>query len=328
MMDLSGKKILFIGPKYYDYHTQIVRKCEQFGAEIDFYPEMVNDLVNRFAKITSVRLKKYLQQRYLDSVLEAVKAKHYDIFFLVRGEIVTPEFLKQLRAMLDQAIFIMYQWDSAVHNDYVAKISHFDRVLTFDKADAQKYQIGYLPLFYSDQYKNISANQVAKAYDIVFFGAYHSDRLQVVKQVYEEAKLHNLNFYHHLYITKFSLFRGLLTGKITLNDLKFLKTFTVPSTFIVNMYTKTKAVLDIEMTKQNGFTIRTLEVLGANLKLITTNINVACEHFFNPQQILILDRKKIELDPNFFNSSHTYDTSINQYHIDSWLQKILSKELI
>jgi hypothetical protein len=326
MIDLSGKKILFIGPKYYDYHTHIIQKCEHSGAEIDFYPEMVNNLINRFAKIASAPLKKYLRQRYLNTILSAVKSKHYDIFFLIRGEIVTSEFLKQLKAMSDKTLFVMYQWDSMAHNNYAMNINYFDRVLTFDKTDAQHYKIDYLPLFYTDQYKNLSTIQSANLYDIVFFGAYHSDRLQIIKQIDKEAKLYNLKFHHHLYITKISLFRALVTGKIGVNDLKFLKTFTVPSAVIIDAYAKTKAVLDIEMTHQNGLTIRTLEVLGSNLKLITTNANIADEPFYDSKRIFLLDRKNVTLDPNFFENDLVWDTEIERYHIDNWLQKIFSKE--
>jgi hypothetical protein len=328
MIDLSGKKILFIGPKYYSYHTQIIEKCERFGAVIDFYPEMVNNLINRFAKIASAPLKKYLRQRYLNTILSAVKSKHYDIFFLIRGEIVTSEFLKQLKAMSDKTLFVMYQWDSIAHNNYTMNINHFDRVLTFDKTDAQHYKIDYLPLFYTDQYKNLSTIQSANLYDIVFFGAYHSDRLQIIKQIDKEAKLYNLKFYHHLYITKFSLFRGLVTGKIGVDDLKFLKTFTVPSAVIIDAYAKTKTVLDIEMIHQNGLTIRTLEVLGSNLKLITTNANIADEPFYNSKRIFLLDRNNIKLDPSFFENDLAWDTDIERYHIDNWLQKIFSKEAV
>lgn len=326
MIELSGKKILFIGPKYYDYHTEIIKKLEMFGAEVDFYPEMLNNIINRFAKLASVPLKKYLRKRYLNAILNDVKSKRYDIFLLIRGEIITPEFLEELKSMMDNTLFVMYQWDSMVHNNYESKIKYFDKVLTFDKKDAQEYKIDHLSLFYMDKYKNISMMKSSKLYDIVFFGAYHSDRLQIIKQISKEAELKNLKFYHHLFTTKFSMVRALFFGKITIDDLKYLNTFTVPSSFIVDAYSKTKAVLDIEMTNQHGLTIRTLEVLGSNLKLMTTNVNIADEVFFNSERVFLLDRNKIELSQKFFNDDLVWDVNIEQYYIDNWLQKIFYEE--
>lgn len=326
MINLSGKKILFIGPEYYDYHTNIIQKLESFGANIDYYPEMINNFTQRAAKIIKREFRKWVQQRYLNVILKKIASQHYDIFFLIRGEIITPEFIEKIKNFSPDVYCVMYQWDSVTHNNYLSKLSYFDQISTFDKTDAQKYAINYLPLFYTDQYKNIAHLTLGATYDIVFYGAYHSDRLQIIKQIDKQAKEQNLNFYHHLYITKFSLFRGLLTGVIKKTDLPFLKTFTVPSSIIHNAYSQTKAVLDIEMKNQNGLTIRTLEVLGSNLKLITTNANIADEPFYDSKRIMIIDRKKIKLESSFFENNLVWDTEIEQYHIDNWLSNIFSKE--
>jgi len=326
MIDLAGKKILFIGPKYYDYHTNIIQKMESFGASVDYYPEMVNNFAQRAAKIIKGTFRKWIQQRYLNVILEKIASQRYDIFFLIRGEIITPEFIEKIKSSSPDAYCVMYQWDSVTHNNYLSKLPYFNQISTFDKTDAKKYKINYLPLFYTDHYKNIAYSTLETTYDIVFFGAYHSDRLQIIKQIDKHAKEQNLNFYHHLYITKFSLFRGLLTGVIKKTDLPFFKTFTVPSFTIQNVYSQTKAVLDIEMKNQNGLTIRTLEVLGSNLKLITTNANITDEPFYDSKRIMILDRKKIKLDSSFFENNLVWDTEIEQYHIDNWLSNIFSKE--
>jgi spore maturation protein CgeB len=114
-------------------------------------------------------------------------------------------------------------------------------------------------------------------------------------------------------------------GKISLNDLQYLKTFTVASNVIQEAYKRTKTVLDIEMSNQNGLTIRTLEVLGSNLKLITTNKNVVNELFFDTRRVFVLDRKNIFLEPSFFIHTIEFNTEIEKYHIDNWLTHILSK---
>lgn len=325
-MNLHGKKILFIGPQYYDYHTNIIQKLESFGANVDYYPEMVNNFTQRAAKIIKGKFARWVQQHYLNTMLTKIASQCYDIFFLIRGEIITPEFLEKIKSTSPNTYFIMYQWDSVTHNNYLSKLPYFDRISTFDKVDAKKYNLNYLPLFYTDQYKNIVHSTLQQAYDIVFFGAYHSDRLHIIKQIDKQAKEMDLNFYHHLYITKFSLFRGLLSGTIQKTDLPFLRTFTVTSSVIHKAYSHTKAVLDIEMLNQNGLTIRTLEVLGSNLKLITTNANIANEHFYNSKRIFLLDRNNIKLDPSFFKNDLVWDAELEQYHIDNWLTKIFSKE--
>ncbi len=325
MIDLSGKKILLIGPKYYDYHTNIVRKLEQWGGKVDYYPEMINNFSQRAAKVIKGKFRTFIEKRYLDSLLSSIGTKHYDHVLLIRGEIITPSFMQELRHRLPKARFTIYQWDSQKHNNYLPLLPYFDHALTFDPIDAVSFRLKYLPLFYTDAYKKIAEASNAKEYGIAFFGAYHSDRLSIVKQIDMESKRHGLKFYHHIFITKFSLFRALLLRKIMLSDLKYLKTFTVSSSVIHDIYSKTKAVLDIEMTHQNGLTIRTLEVLGSNLKLLTTNATIRNEPFFDTNRIVILNRSAIEISPDFFATPLAEDPRLHQYHIDQWLSTLLTQ---
>lgn len=325
MIDLSGKKILFIGPKYYDYHTNIIQKLQHWGGEVDYYPEMINNFLQRAAKVIKGRFRTFVQDRYLHTLLDSIGTKHYDHVLLIRGEIITPSFMEELRRRLPKAHFTLYQWDSQKHNNYLPILPYFDHALTFDPLDAQNFHLDYLPLFYTDAYKQIAESTHSKEYDIAFFGAYHSDRLAIVKQIDAEAKRYGFKFYHHIYITKFSLFRALLRRKITLDDLHYLKTFTVHSSVIHDIYAKTKAVLDVEMTHQNGLTIRTLEVLGSNLKLLTTNTTIQNEPFFDPHRIAVLNRSSIELSPDFFATPLAQDPRLDHYHIDHWLTTLLSR---
>ncbi|MDP3301476.1 MAG: hypothetical protein Q8S36_05855 [Sulfuricurvum sp.] len=328
MIDLSGKRILFIAPRYYDYHLNIIQKLQLFGAEVDYYPEMVNDFINRCAKLLSSSFKNHLQQRYLQKTLDSVQSSHYNILFVIRGEILTPEFLDRLKSAITPNQSLLYQWDSMTHNNYEALIPCFDTAFTFDKIDSDRLGIRHLPLFYTDAYEKIAKNDDPKIYDIVFYGSFHSDRLSIIKTIDRQAKTHNLRFHHHLYITKFSLFRGLITRTLSVKDLPYLKTFTVPSSVIQDTYSRTKAVLDIEMANQNGLTIRTLEVLGANLKLITTNLNIMNEIIFDPKRIFCLDRKNIKLNRAFFDHQLESDPKIGQYHLDTWLATIFQKEAV
>lgn len=323
-MDLSGQKILFIGPKYYDYHIHIVQTLANWGANVDYYPEMVNDFSQRAAKIIKGAFAKWVQQRYNNALIEKIKDKEYDLFLLIRGEIITPECVEQIKRFSPNARCIMYQWDSLKHNDYRSKIPLFDTVMTFDPQDAIALKLDYLPLFYRDDYAKLRECHTAKEYDIVFFGAYHSDRLDIIKVLTKEAARYGLKFYHHLYITRFSLLRGLMTRKLRIDDLKFLKTFTVGAQYVIDKYAQTKAVLDIEMSNQNGLTIRTLETLGANLKLITTNKTILKTPFFDPTRILFLDRYALALDLRFFDGSLKWDSRLEEYSLDSWLEKLIS----
>ena len=85
-------------------------------------------------------------------------------------------------------------------------------------------------------------------------------------------------------------------------NIKKLSFKTLSHQQIIEIYQKTKSVLDINNPFQNGLTIRTFEVLALGKKLITTNADVINYPFYHPQNILIINRENIILEKFFFET--------------------------
>ena len=62
--------------------------------------------------------------------------------------------------------------------------------------------------------------------------------------------------------------------------------------------------MDVNHPLQYGLTSRSIEALGANRKLITTNSNVKAYDFFNENNILIIDRKNPIIKEEFFYKNY------------------------
>jgi len=322
VIDISNKKILFIAPKFYSYHQEIINFIESKNATVKFFAEDIYTPLYRFSNRIFPLLAKYLKQQYVDKILDDSEKKDYDIVFVIRGGILAPDTMEKLKKNLHNAKFVMYQWDSNQQSNYENIIKYFDCVKTFDKEDAKKYNLEYLPLFYSKQYEDIKLHKKQKKFDIVFFGAYHSDRLEIVKFMDNFCTKNNLKFKYHLYITKMGLFRLIFIGVIKLEDLKLFKTYTVNTSEIIDVYSKSFAVLDIELNIQNGLTMRTFETLGAGLKLITTNKNIQNEPFYNQQNVMIIDRLNYKIDLNFFKIDFFDDEDFAKYSLRSWFNNL------
>lgn len=322
MIDISNKKILFIAPKFYTYHQEIINFMESKNATVKFFAEDIYTPLYRFSNRIFPLLAKYLKQQYVDKILDDSEKNDHDIVFVIRGGVLLLDTMEKLKKNLHNAKFIMYQWDSNQQSNYENIIKYFDCVKTFDKKDAKKYNLEYLPLFYSKQYEDIKLHKKQKKFDIVFFGAYHSDRLEIVKFMDNFCTKNNLKFKYHLYITKMGLFRLILIGVIKLKDLKYLKTYTANTQEILDTYKCSLSVLDIELNIQNGLTMRTFEALGAGLKLITTNKNILQETFYNHQNIIIIDRNKYNLDESFFKKDFLDEIDFNQYSLEGWFFKL------
>ena len=49
MIDISSKKILFIAPKFYGYHQEIIDYMESNGADVTFFAEDIYTPLYRFS---------------------------------------------------------------------------------------------------------------------------------------------------------------------------------------------------------------------------------------------------------------------------------------
>lgn len=319
---LRFSRVLLIAPEFYSYHHDLLNALNKISEQVVFYPEMKQTVLYRLSSRLSQHLKKKLENKHIEGLFKLSKTDTFDAVFIVRGATLTPDTLSVLKGNMHDASFYLYQWDSYQQTDYRPLINYFDSVSTFDSKDAAELNLRYEPLFYTDVYQNIDSIETERPYDLVFFGAYHSDRLAVIKHFEKFLSEAGLVFKSHLYIKKIPLLFRLLKKEIKFSDLRFFKTYSVSAKEIAQSYGQTKVVLDIELSIQSGLSMRTFEVLGSGAKLITTNKNIVKEEFYNSEQIMVIDRNAIKADLSFFNSSCKYN-DMTCYHIDNWLERIL-----
>ena len=319
MVNFKDRKILLIAPNFYEYHTQIIKVLENKNSRVTFVSEMSETLLYRIFRKISPRLKKYLEKRHVDKIIYQTSIIEFNYVFVIRGGCLTSNSMEKIKANLPHAHFLMYQWDSLKQNNYLPIIDFFHVTKTFDRSDAAFLNIDYLPLFYSEKYKNIKKIKSFKKYDLIFVGAQHSDRYKIIKDLCFFLSKNELKFKVHLYIKLLPLMRELITQRISFRDLRFFKIYRLSTNDIVNLYSKSKAVLDIELNIQNGLSIRTFEALAGGMKLITTNKNITKELFYDPESIMIIKRNDIHFDINFFNKKNNPSKLIEKYGIDEWI---------
>lgn len=93
---------------------------------------------------------------------------------------------------------------------------------------------------------------------------------------------------------------------------------------IVNIVKGAKVVLDIQHPSQVGLTMRTMEVLGAGKKLVTTNAHIKEYDFYKEENILVIDRDQPVLSELFLKTPYSpVDFTIRQrYSLEGWISEI------
>ena len=334
LKDLKGKKILLVGlPGYPD---GIIKKMKELGAEVDYIHDKPDE---GFATKSLGRIGVGFYQDKLNDyyklVLTPLKDRDYDFVLVLRGEYTPVDSIKLLREYYPNAKMVLYIWDGLNKlntKGIEKKWPYFDRVYTFDRVDyeANKDQISFLPLYYYDEYLPAevkSANAEDLQYDISFIGTGHDDRIRIIKNLMEQGKKEGLNVFSYFYMPHKLVY---LKNKATNGEFKDVSEKDInyemlPFETLYSTYADSRCVVDVENKGQHGLTMRSIEILGLKRKFITTNKDIVNYDFYNPNNILVIDRENPVLDMEFFNKPYEeLDAEIyKKYSIENWVLEVL-----
>jgi hypothetical protein len=303
---------------------------EQMGAVVDFYDErsIRRSYQKALIKI-SPKIFAYKTARYYRQIIEENKEKKYDYVFVIKCEMMSIQIIRQLKRIYPQAIFCLYLYDALKNIKGIQrKIAEFDRVFSFDSEDVKNNgKLIFRPLFFLDCYrKDIRENDHYK-YAVSFIGSIHSDRYRIIKNVQSILEKKDLACYFYCYIqSRFVYFLYKITKSEFRNtketDFEFAK---IDSSLVAKVCDESKAVLDVQHPKQTGLTMRTIEMLGMNKKLITTNKGIVDYDFYDPNNILVVERDAVSIPDHFINQPYrVVDKAIyEKYSLEAWIRDIL-----
>jgi hypothetical protein len=316
---LKDKKILFIAPEYFNY-SALIRTCLiSSGAEVDLYHNQPVNLAARLSSHISQDLFKWLEERYFSRLKKRITGS-YDYVLIIRPDVLSKEFLGCLRLAYPRSVFIQYLWDDIRFFPALTDtFSYFDRVLSYDIHDCNKYGLVFRPFFFVPEAGTV---KTSKKFDLFFIGIYQKDRLKVLEKVRELNP--GINFHPHFYINPITFLKaGFLFKKWKLFSFKKMN-----YRKMIRMVKSSSAILDIPKPSQKGLTTRIFEAMGAGVKIITTNENVRNYDFFNERNFLVVDRHNPVIDPLWINGSYeNYEVMIlKKYYISRWIEDVFDIE--
>ena len=305
---------------------------EKHGAHVTYFDERPAN--NNFTKGIIRINRNFLQKKinkYYKNILKLIKNEKFDYLFVNRGEVVPKDFLERFIKLQQKCERIFYTWDSfGNHSHGLTILNYFHKKFTFDKKDSEKYNIGFRPLYFTDNYRQIYKSATEKSIDLLFLGTAHSDRYIISNQIADWCIKNNLTSFNYYYMQgKFVyLYKKYFDPSFKNFDFKKLSFRSLTIENIIEYYDKSNVVLDISHPGQSGLTLRTFETIGAGKKLITTNMNIKDYPFFNPHNIFLIDRDNIQLNQDFFNHEYQaiYEDLYEKCSIDGWIYDLFIGE--
>lgn len=327
MNTFMNKNILMIIPKFYGYENQIETSLEDRGAYVHVIYDNLEGLnyIYRFICVYIPKLKSVLCKLYYFRKIQKLD-KNIDFVFVIKGSSLTNEIIKSMKKRFKETTtYIYYLWDNSANCPSCINISdEFDKVATFDKEDANKFGWDFRPLFFIPR---LCKNKVRNI-EVLYTGAVHSKRsyiIQKIKKITHDNHLSatislyskRLVYYKKKYIDRKEEYKILNRNDVTFAPLSVAQMY--------ELYSKTKVIVDYTHPSQNGFTMRTIESIGNNSKLLTNNTQILNADFYNKDNIFVYD-DTFNIPREFFYTSYKPVNSniLEKYTIDRWLNDIFA----
>lgn len=150
-MNLNGKTVLLLAPKFFDYEIEMKKELENLGARVIYFDERPkNDF---FTKVfIRLNLKSFISKRiddYYKNIIQEIKDESIDYLFLVDVETVPLKFIEKTILMNPKLKVLTYFWDSVKNRKKSLEyLAYSNKFFSFDLKDAEAdIRIEFLPLF-------------------------------------------------------------------------------------------------------------------------------------------------------------------------------------
>jgi hypothetical protein len=324
---LSGQRVLLIAPAFFGYETEIQSELERRGAVVDRlldrpFSTAIMKALARFSRA----LVMPAADRYFHSALDTLSGQ-YDLALVISGQTLSTGVVRRIRKDSPGIRMHLYMWDSLGNRPAARKkFPLFDRVLSFDRHDADAHGLDFRPLFYGAGFVDTSNTLAAITYS--FIGTAHTDRYAVMTAIKKQAPTQATSFiYYFLHAPWVFHVQKIINPafrEARFSDFSFEP---LPKSRVWSIFQSSRIIVDIEHPRQTGLTMRTIEAFGAGKKLITTNPDIQTYDLFDAHNVLVIDRTDPQIPDDFFlTPANPANPDLkHKYSIAGWLDDVLRR---
>lgn len=317
---MNGKKALLYCPIFYGYEKHIVRALKKKGFSVKLITPRISRLKDFILSFYPEEKRKKIYQNYLDRQIQKY-GEDLDLFFVIKGNYLTPSHLNYLKSLNPKMKTLMYQWDSMANHDYSDLIDWFDGIATFDKNDSVQRNLSYIPLFYTN---DIIKSEVQEDIDFLMVGVFHPERYKYFLRLKELASKNNLNFKYYIFCPpSYYLKEQVLRKKLHIQSIYDIRLTSLSRENLINLYQRSKVFVDVCRSGQSGMSMRTVEAYGMNKKLLTDNLkNISEDKYMSDMDMISCDSSEREIIDFLQKPTKGYLNS-GKLSIDSWCESLL-----
>ena len=313
------KRLLLLMPAFMGYEKSLKKQlekryevtwinCDQYDRQILGEYRKCSKcrwLLRKSSSAFKERDQEKAETKFLSQTLEnvSIEQNYYSVVLCINGSFLSDEFYRILKEKNPYARFIYYAWDDIKNLIKQSHIKFFDEKFAYNILECKKYDFTYCPMFVQNEDIGHDAED---RYDILFIGSAHSDRQKIADELFSK------------YGKKYRLFIYLYDPTHTNGQFCHNQALTYEK--YIEYMRKSKALLDVPQSTQEGPTTRSFDALLTKTKVITVNPHMR-EYPIYSDNILIVDRNNIVIDDKFMMKPYI-ETGYQALTIQEWLKKM------
>lgn len=319
---------LLIAPAFFGYYRDVLREMESCGISMDYLSDRPSDSV-AFKSLGRISYRSVQGEinAYFNRAYQQVKERDYDFVFFLGGMSIcfNREQMVALKKASD-AKFVLYLWDALRNCQRIGEsLDVFDARFSFDPLDCNESGLRFLPLFYAHDYDAVPVQgDDDYEYDACFIGSVHQiSKFVAVRSMIDALIAEGVRVFSYYYMPSRSVALLRKLQHSAYRDAEFQYT-PLGRSDVVDIFRRSKTVIDAPQENQRGLTMRSIEAIGAKRRLATFNRHVAEYDFFNSGNIMIPSGGDL-IDSGFFASLPLeYSNEVRcHYSVEMWTQTIL-----
>lgn len=319
------KKVLLCCKEFFGYEVKIIDELKKQGYTVEFFEWENFYLKNRkiknpilrlinnvyYKKFTNIDLRdKIIGDKFI-KILSKYQDKEFDYFLKIGPIKLDEEVLKFLSQKCKKTV--SHHWDTIgfilEENDILLEKKYFDKILSYDKLDCKKYNLIHLSNFYQKSSSNLEIKQ-----DVYSLMIEDGKRRIILEKIANILKSINKSYSFSLY-----------TKKNIKSDLINITSEKIPVVEMIRRMEESRVIVEILRGANKGCTFRTIDCIGLKKKLITNNLNIIDEDFYNPNNILVIAENNIEIPKEFIETSYENlpEEIYKKYSLTEWIKTLL-----
>ncbi len=320
-------KICVISFDFWGYDAHIIETLKEKGIEANHikigavsYENFGERLTNFFSKVFLGKNLKY-QKRQKFVIEQLDKLGHQDQILVLNADTFDHSTLEYMKKCANR--FITFLYDNLDRYPVQDKLHFFDKIYSFDDKDIEKHgferltNYNYLP-FLSQEKQNPSE-------DALYITSYDKKRikqLEILSQKFEELRLK-----FDLYVIGKKSWKNQLMKPFSKNKIVFTRK-RINHENLPEFYKRTKVILDLMRENQYGLSFRVFEAMALEKKIITDNEKIKNYDFYNPNNILVLNKDFSNITKEFFETPYQSlpEGIYKKYTLEKWVERVFNLE--